>query len=133
VIKAARKIDARAEPAPQSMGIGDVALGASIGVALEAHGANLNDSGTQRKTWTGDPADFSFVLEADAAAKQAVLIARVFVNDAQIGMIAFTRPISSPAKKPADAGDGARLKRFKRVFLSYSSHDRETVSTIATA
>lgn len=133
VIKAARKIDARAEPAPQSMGIGDVALGASIGVALEVRGASCADTDMQRRTWTGEPIDFSFVVEADDNTKQAVLIARVFINDAQIGMIAFTRNISGPKKKPADVGDGARMHRFKRVFLSYSAHDRDIVSAIATA
>ena len=87
----------------------------------------------QRRTWAGAPLDFNFIAEADDDAKQAVILARVFINDAQIGSIAFTRPISGPKKKAADTGDGARLKRFKRVFLSYSSADRETVSRIATA
>src|SRR5262249_6075110 len=39
---------------------------------------------------------------------------------------------SGPAKKPA-SGERLKLKRHKRVFLSYSSNDRETVSAIATA
>ena len=39
VIKAAKKIDPSADAAPQSMGIGDVAIGAKIGVALEVRGA----------------------------------------------------------------------------------------------
>jgi hypothetical protein len=55
------------------------------------------------------------------------------VNDAQIGVLAFTRNVSGPAKKPHSPGDRVRLKRHKRVFLSYSSKDRETVSQIATA
>ena len=64
MIKAARKIDARTEPTPQSMGIGEVALGASIGVALEVRGASCNETDVQRRTWTGEPIDFSFVVEA---------------------------------------------------------------------
>jgi hypothetical protein len=132
VIKAAKKIDPRAEPAPSGVSIGDVAIGASIGVALEVRGATA-DGTVQRRTWTGDPIDFSFAVEADASVKQVVLLARVFVNDAQIGVLAFTRNVSGPAKKPHSAGDRVRLKRHKRVFLSYSSKDRETVSQIATA
>ena len=132
VIKAARKIDPRAEPAPQGMSIGEVALGASVGIALEVRGAAC-DGTLQRRTWTGTPIDFSFSVEAEDGARQAVLLARVFVNDAQIGVLAFTRSISGPAKKPASIGDRVRLKRHKRVFLSYSSKDRETVSAIATA
>lgn len=132
VIKAARKIDPRADAAPQGMRIGDVAFGAAIGVALEVRGASC-DGAIQRRNWVGEPLDFSFAVEPEEDAKQSVLIARIFINDAQIGIIAFTRPISGPKKKPADVGDGARMKRFKRVFLSYSSKDRAAVAVIATA
>jgi hypothetical protein len=132
VIKAAKKIDPRTEPAPQGMPIGNIALGASIGVALEVRGATC-DGALQRRRWTGEPIDFNFAVEADASVKQVVMLARVFVDDAQIGVLAFTRKVSGPAKKPHGPGDRARLKRHKRVFLSYSSQDRETVSAIATA
>ena len=132
VIKAARKIDARAEPAPSGMRVGEVRLGASVGVALEVRGAAC-DGAVQRRTWAGEPIDFNFSVEPDAEVKQAVFLARVFVDDAQIGVLAFTRPVSGSAKKPADLGDKIRLKRHKRVFLSYSSKDRETVAAIATA
>jgi hypothetical protein len=132
VIKAARKIDPSATPAPQGMSIGEVALGASIGVALEVRGG-VCDGTMQRRKWLGEPIDFAFTVDAEAGVKQAVLIARVFVDDAQIGVIAFTRPVKGPAKKPAGIGDRVRLKRHKRVFLSYSSQDREVVSAIATA
>jgi hypothetical protein len=131
VIKAARQIDPRTAPAPQGMSIGEVALGASVGVSLEVRGGAC-DGALQRRTWTGAPIDFSFSVDAEADVKQAVILARVFVNDAQIGVIAFTRPITGAAK-PAPVGDKARMKRHKRVFLSYSSKDRETVSAIATA
>lgn len=132
VIKAAKKLDPRTEPAPQGMPIGDVALGAKIGVALEVRGGAC-DGALQRRTWTGEPIDFNFAVEADASVKQVVFLARVFIDDAQIGVLAFTRKVSGPAKKPHGPGDRARLKRHKRVFLSYSSKDRETVSAIATA
>jgi hypothetical protein len=103
-----------------------------MGVALEARGVKC-DGTMQRRPWRGEPIDFSFSVEADDDAKKAVFIARIFVGDAQIGTIAFTLPISSPRKKPASTGDAGRLKRHKRVFLSYSSADRETVAAIATA
>lgn len=132
VIKAARKLDPRTDPAPSGMKVGEVPLGASVGVALEVRGATC-DGAIQRRTWTGEPIDFNFAAEADADVKQIVFLARVFVNDAQIGVLAFTRGVSGPAKKPHGAGDKIRLKRHKRVFLSYSSKDRETVAAIATA
>jgi hypothetical protein len=132
VIKAARKLDPRTESAPQAMPIGDVALGSSIGVALEVRGGSC-DGTLQRRVWAGEPIDFNFSVEADESVKQVVLLARVFINDAQIGVLAFTRKVSGPAKKPHGPGDRARLKRHKRVFLSYSSQDRETVAAIATA
>ncbi len=132
VIKAAKKIDPRSDPAPQGMSIGEVAIGAKIGVSLEVRGA-VCDGAIQRRTWTGEPIDFCYSVEAEAAVKQVVFLARVFVDDAQIGVLAFTRNVSGPAKKPHSDGDRVRLKRHKRVFLSYSSKDRETVAAIATA
>ena len=130
VIMAARKIDARAKPAPQAMSIGDVALGTEVGIALEVRGAAC-DGALQRRIWVGEPIDFSFTAEAEDDVKQAVFLARVLVGDAQIGVLAFTRGLTG-AKKAASSGD-VRLKRHKRVFLSYSSADRDTVSAIATA
>lgn len=132
VIKAARKADPTTAPSPQGMPLGKIELGAHVGVSLEVRGAEC-DGALQRREWRGDPLDFSYALEADVGVKQVVIMARVFVDDAQIGTLAFTRPVSGPSKKPASDGDPARLKRFKRVFLSYSSQDRETVAQIATA
>jgi hypothetical protein len=132
VIKAARKIDPRTEPAPQAMPVGDVPLGSNIGVSLEVKGAAC-DGALQRRVWQGDAIDFNFAVEADSDVKQVVFLARVFINDAQIGVLAFMRKATGPAKKPASPGDRVRLKRHKRVFISYSSKDRETVAAIATA
>jgi hypothetical protein len=132
VIKAAKQIDPRTDPAPSGMKIGEVALGSSVGVSLEVRGAAC-DGALQRRVWTGEPLDFNFSAEPDADVKQAVFLARVFVNDAQIGVLAFTRPIGGASAKAHSAGDSVRLKRHKRVFLSYSSKDRETVAAIATA
>jgi hypothetical protein len=132
VIKAAKKANPGTEPAPQGVHIGDIALGASIGVALETRGVSCEGT-MQRRPWRGEPINFSFSVETDEDSKKAIFIARVFIDDAQIGTIGFVRPISGPAKKAANTGDGARLKRHKRVFLSYSSQDRDTVSAIATA
>lgn len=132
VIKAAKQIDPRTNPAPSGMSIGEVALGSSVGVSLEVRGAAC-DGGVQRRTWAGTPIDFNFSIEADADVKQIVVLARVFVNDAQIGVLAFTRPVIGADKKPQGDGDKVRLKRHKRVFLSYSSKDRAVVSAIATA
>jgi hypothetical protein len=131
-IKAAKTLDPRADVAPQGVGIGAIAMGATVGVMLEAHGGACRGE-LQRRVWMGDPLSFVFSFEANDEAKQAVLFARVFIDDAQIGALAFRRSISGPAKQPASTAEGARLKRYKRVFLSYSSNDREVVSAIATA
>ncbi|MFT3727746.1 MAG: TIR domain-containing protein [Terricaulis sp.] len=131
VMKTAKKMDPRAEAAPQGVRVGDVAVGESVGVSLDVRGASC-DGALQRRVWNGEPIDFSFTLEAETDVKQAVILARVFVGDAQVGVIAFTRRISGPSKKAA-ADERLKLKRHKHVFLSYSSQDRETVSTIATA
>ncbi|MBK8542625.1 MAG: toll/interleukin-1 receptor domain-containing protein [Caulobacteraceae bacterium] len=132
VIKTARQIDPRTDAAPSGMKVGDVPLGSSVAVALEVRGAAC-DGALQRRTWQGEPLDFNFTAEADADVKQVVFLARVFIDDAQIGVLAFTRPVGGPKKEAASTGGKVRLKRHKRVFLSYSSKDRETVSAIATA
>jgi len=132
VIKAAKQIDPRTNPAPSGMSIGEVVLGSSVGVSLEVRGAAC-DGAVQRRTWAGEPIDFNFSIEADADVKQIVVLARVFVNDAQIGVLAFARPVIGADKKAQGDGDKVRLKRHKRVFLSYSSKDRAVVSAIATA
>jgi hypothetical protein len=132
VIKAARKIDPGAVPAPQSMPIGEVALGASVGVSLEVRGGACNGA-LQRRVWTGEAIDFSFSIEADPDVKQAVLLARVFVDDAQIGVLAFTRQVTGAKPRAASDGERVRLKRHKRVFISYSNKDREVVAAIAVA
>lgn len=131
VIKAARQIDPRTDAAPSGMKVGNVALGSSVGVSLEVRGAEC-DGAIQRRVWQGEAIDFNFSADADGDVKQVVFLARVFIDDAQIGVLAFTRPVGGP-KKNAASGDRVRLKRHKRVFLSYSSKDRETVSAIATA
>jgi hypothetical protein len=131
VLKAAKKIDPRAEAAPQGMRVGDIAVGESVGVALEVRGAAC-DGAVQRRVWNGEPIDFSFTVEVEAGVKQAVILARVFVGDAQVGVIGFTRPISGGGKKPASS-ERLKLRRHRRVFLSYSSQDRDTVAAIATA
>ncbi len=131
VIKAARQIDPRTDAAPSGMKVGNVALGSSVGVSLEVRGAEC-DGAIQRRVWQGEPIDFNFSADADGGVKQVVFLARVFIDDAQIGVLAFTRPVGGP-KKSAASADRVRLKRHKRVFLSYSSKDRETVSAIATA
>src|SRR5262249_39083498 len=117
VIKAAKKADPRTDAAPQSVPVGDVPLGASVGVALEVKGAVCDEGDLQRQEWTGAPLDFNFTVEADDEAKQAIIKARVFINDAQIGTITFLRPISGPKKKAADAGKGERMQKVKRVFI----------------
>ena len=130
VIKAAKQIDPAARPAPQGMSIGDIALGANVGIALEVRGGAC-EGALQRRAWAGEPLDFAFPIEVDDTSKQAIFLARVFVDDAQIGVLAFTRPIVG-AKNMADSAE-VRLTRHKRVFISYSSADRETVAIIATA
>ncbi|MGD9979228.1 MAG: toll/interleukin-1 receptor domain-containing protein [Hyphomonadaceae bacterium] len=132
VIKAARQVDPHTAAALSGVRIGEVPIGASVGVSLEVRGAAC-DGALQRRIWTGEPLDFNFSVEPDADVKQAVILARVFVGDAQIGVLAFTRPVGGANNKPHAFGDRIRLKRHKRVFLSYSSKDRETVAAIATA
>lgn len=130
VIKQAKQIDPYARPAPQGMSIGDIALGANVGIALEVRGARC-EGALQRRSWAGEPIDFAFPIEPEDSAKQAVFLARVFVDDAQIGVLAFTRPIVGG--KSEAAAEEVRLTRHKRVFISYASQDRDTVSVIATA
>ena len=118
VIKAARKIDPRTDAAPSGMKVGDVALGSSVGVSLEVRGAAC-DGAIQRRTWQGEPIDFNFSADADGDVKQAVFLARVFVDDAQIGVLAFTRSPHGAWRfgqsRPAQSGHLATIARFGRI------------------
>jgi hypothetical protein len=130
--KAARDADRRTRFTGQLLGLGEIASGAAVGVSIEVRGADC-DGTLQSQTWYGDPLDFTFVLVPDVDAKKVVVVARVFVGDAQIGNLAFSRDVTGHKSQPLPGGSQVRLKRYKRVFLSYSSADRETVFAIASA
>ncbi|MGE0742565.1 MAG: toll/interleukin-1 receptor domain-containing protein [Hyphomonadaceae bacterium] len=130
VLKAARKYDPRNAPAPEAIPPRDVPFGSSIGVALEVRGG-VCDGDIQRAVWRGEPIDFSFVVDADQDAEHVVFTARVLIDDAHIGSATFTRPAIGADRKATGLGDRVRLKRHKRVFLSYADADRDAVATIA--
>ncbi|MEQ1493338.1 MAG: toll/interleukin-1 receptor domain-containing protein, partial [Terricaulis sp.] len=132
VEKAARRADSRGSRAGDRLGLGALAHGAHIAVTLEVAGA-IAAGGTQRREWSGDAMEFSFAVEPDQNVRQVVIFARLAVDDAEVGMITFTRRVTGRTKPDHTPATGIRLKRHKRVFLSYSSQDRESVSSIATA
>lgn len=129
ILRAARTFDPSTATAPAAMKIGDVAFGSSVGVSLTARGA-AGDGTIQRRTWTGESVDMSFVLDTDSDAKHVTIDARVFIDDAQIGKISFLRPIT-PKVSALESLRCERMRYCRRVFLSYSSRDREVVSVIA--
>lgn len=130
VVRQVRQADPSAKSVQTPLGLGAVKAGASIGVALQVMGAQY-DGRIQRQTWIGTPLLFPFSVDAEDV-KQVVIIARLFVGDAEVGTIAFKRPVTRARAKRA-AGAPTPLRRHKRVFLSYSSKDRDVVSKIATA
>lgn len=132
VIRDARNADRRTHLVPQEMQIGDVAFGAAVGVSLDVSGGTC-EGALQRRVWSGDPLTFNFTVEPHNDARQAVITARVFLDDANIGAIVFVRKIVGPKARAAPDGATRRLKRYRQVFLSYSSRDREVVSAIAAA
>jgi len=124
--------DQRSHPVQQHMGLGHIGIGSPIGVAVAVYGGSCEGT-LQRGAWTGEPLSFDFAVEANDVSRQVLISARVFIGDAQIGAITFTRPIGGRSAKPASTGDGQRLKRYDQVFISYSSEDRHVVSMIAKA
>ena len=135
----ARRLAKAADPSAMGAGagarLGFLEEGAHVAVALDVKGADVEaHSGPQ--AWTGEPLVFPFSVAAaeDGAIAQATFAARVFADDAQVGLIAFTRPLAKSGAKPAPAGPvDAAMRRAKRVFLSYSSKDRASVALVAEA
>lgn len=128
----ARAADSRTAKVRQPMALGVLLHNANLGVSVEVAGA-ANAGGIQRATWHGNPVEFSFAIEPDAHVHQVVVLVRVYVNDAQIGVMSFSRPVTGKRQRDHRAAEPIRLKRHKRVFLSYSSEDRKPVAAIAVA
>jgi hypothetical protein len=132
--KAALAADREAIGASADAKLGALAVGTQIEVALDAAGARVKAlAGPQR--WDGEILTFAFAIEVEAEALgQIVCAARVLADGAQIGVIAFARPVAKGdtwADKPAPVD--AKMRRARRVFLSYSGGDREKVAMIADA
>lgn len=129
-IRMASRADKRTRLSAQR-DFGEVPFGNSIGVALEVSGANC-DGAIQRQVWEGHPLVFPFTVNSDPEARQVIVKGRLFVEDAEIGTVVFARPTGSSFQGPQQAKP-LKFKRYRRVFLSYSSQDRDAVANIATA
>ncbi|MBL8549611.1 MAG: toll/interleukin-1 receptor domain-containing protein [Hyphomonadaceae bacterium] len=132
--QAARRADPSARRAGAPQALGRIARGVTLSAVIESHGAVC---ATQRldATWTGAPLDFDFIVEVDPRAPRAAFIIRILSEDAQIGIITFVRDVRAQKRRRdrADPMHEEKLRRVERVFLSYSSQDRQTVSLIASA
>lgn len=126
----ARISDPRAQRVPDQLGLGSLRHGTRIGVQLEISGAVCKQSAGLR-VWNGEILDFDFIVEPNVQTKQVVCLARISVGNAQIGTIAFVRKVRGRMENPKYSDRGLRMRRYERVFLSYSSRDRETVSQIS--
>lgn len=132
VQKAANRALSGSIQSQPSMFMGELPAGATVAVSLDCVGAQC-DGAAQRRIWQGEPLSFTFALHAEPGVKRVAFVARVFVNDAEIGTIGFIRRVTGKSRREQTTLQTLRLKRYKRVFLSYSSQDREIVSSIATA
>lgn len=130
-VQAARAADPAARSLP-SQRLGKIERGAKVNVVLDVCGAKAEKT-VMDAVWAGDPVDFAFSIEAGDV-PQVVVTLRILVEGAQVGTIAFTRPVIEP--KTSTTARSARQEKFrpvKSVFLSYSSDDREIVARLATA
>ncbi|MBT9446091.1 MAG: toll/interleukin-1 receptor domain-containing protein [Hyphomonadaceae bacterium] len=137
VERIAKAADERTADAGPASPLGYVQRGAMIGVLLDVKGGEVAALSTD-KPWSNEPIEFVFTVEATDSERvaQAILTARILVDGAQIGLIAFARPLSklkANAKPPKSLPVSEKFRKAKRVFLSYSSQDREPVALVAGA
>lgn len=131
----AKQADPRAAAAGAPAALGELETGARIRVAFDVRGGGVSDN-NHPQVWRGAPLSFPITVEAsdERSIKQVVVTARILVDDAQIGLISFARPIANARAKPDPHQKvDAKMRRAERVFLSYSSKDRETVAIVAQA
>ncbi|MBI1187449.1 MAG: protein kinase [Alphaproteobacteria bacterium] len=109
----------------------NVQPGASVCVLLEVQGAHC-DTVVQRRSWRGgEPIAFDFAVEPDMASAKAHLRAHVLVNDAAIGVVAFTRAITDSGRSEEPGRE--RIARHRRVFVSSAPTERDLVEPISLA
>ena len=128
--------DERAQAAGVSQKLGAVTRGAIVSAILDARGAECEQPRSDAP-WTGAPLTFAFAVDAahEKSVAQALITIRILVDGAQVGAIAFVRPLAAPTKREGRSklDSQEKLRRVERVFLSYSSADRETVGMLAAA
>lgn len=130
-LRHARQSDQRSKRAV-SRALGSIRRGDDIRIEVTTAGASLEASAATG-IWDGAPRAFQFVMTPtlDPAVKQVVVEARVIIKGIQIGAVTFVRPVATAKSVTTQAPESReRMRRFKRVFLSYSSKDRDTVGGI---
>jgi len=134
VILAARRADRKSAVAGQRAALGLLPYGVPVTVALDIAGG-VCEASLQTIVWNGKPLEFSFPISVspNGSVKSVAIAARIFLDGAQVGTIAFTRPVFGGFSLWGNFMRGERLRRFHKVFLSYASADRDEVILVASA
>ena len=131
-LRSALKADKRTSPAAPSKGLGELKIGDRVSITVDTSGASVEDP-PDAQVWSGEMLTFAFRVVSNGQTERVATRAVISVNGVFVGRIIFSRTIS----KKYSLGDvinyffKPRLSRFKRVFFSYSSRDRDAVKVCA--
>lgn len=122
--------DSGLEQAGASAELDGLKIGANVDIVLQSPSATITGEPTTR-IWKGKPLFFDFFVEPQGEA--VPIVAKVIVDGAQIGSIAFSRPVTQNANAQQFALATTGLDRPRKVFVSYSRADSDRVALVVGA
>ena len=126
VVAMAEEVDAETEPKFGMPLSESITIGQEIDMSVEVEGAERSDSGPRKVKWTGSPILEAFQFTPDEGAPVRLKASvRLFVDGIPVGSAKWAIKLSEDEQESGQTQ--TRLKRYRKIFVSYSSKDRTEV------